>query len=69
MLRDEADSAKDRHDDPYEAIDEDEGTADEMDDYDEIFELIMAATAGGGRPESSWDAMVENLSCFREGRA
>jgi len=69
MLRDDVDSTKDWNDDPYETFDDEEATADEMVDENDIAELIAAAAASAGRPESSWDAMVENLSCFREGRA
>ena len=48
---------------------EDEGMADGLIDDDDLFEIIAESAAAPSRPESSWEAVVENLSRFREGRA
>ncbi len=71
MLRDNAHVLRVRKDDPPDLLDdgEDEGASDGLIDDDDIFEVIAESATGPGRPESSWDAVVENLSRIREGRA
>jgi len=71
MLRDNAHVLRVWKDKASESFDDgdDEGVADGLIDDDDIFEIIAESAAGSGRPESSWDAVVENLSRIREGRA
>ena len=49
--------------------DDDEGVANGMIDDDDVFELVSAQIRLAGRPESSWEAIIDNLSQVRLGNA
>jgi len=69
MPKDDGDPVNTWEHDAGETTDDDEGTADGMIDDDDAFELVAATASPRRRPETSWDAVVEKLSRFRQGNA
>lgn len=72
MPTDDTDLVRTWKEDPVETHDDDEDdedTADGMVDDDDVFDAIAWSASPGGRPESSWDAVVENISRVRQGNA